>query len=393
MKGLNLSFNSIKTTRVQHQQEVNELIENVNQKTYAYGDVCAKNQDLLMTIYELNPKLELAEKGKNMHTKFDKSATLEKLICVTPLNKNKDLKAKIVSKVEDKTNKSKPVTSCSTPKNEQGQKKNANVIARGMYRVMKTETQSPVAKSNKFSCNFTGVAISSSVRRPESKDTNSKKRVLLNTKSKSTSKDVKKSQSSVSLVSNKRDTMNSNVSESNANVLKAKSVNVVHDGSNLVCVSCGKDIFMISHDKCVARYALSLNSRVKRALFTSPVATKSSKLGATPVVVKSRFSVATPPKATNKVIQIVLWIIDSGCSKHVTGNLKLLRKFIEKFIGTVRFGNDNFAAITGYGDYVQVNLTICHVYYVEGLRHNLFSVGQLCDGDLEVAFRSNTYYV
>ncbi|GJZ04164.1 hypothetical protein Tco_0537439 [Tanacetum coccineum] len=41
-------------------------------------------------------------------------------------------------------------------------------------------------------------------------------------------------------------------------------------------------------------------------------------------------------------------------------------------MGTDRFGNDHFAAITGYGDYVQGNLTICHVYYVEGLGHNLF---------------------
>ncbi|GJX54825.1 integrase, catalytic region, zinc finger, CCHC-type containing protein [Tanacetum coccineum] len=62
-------------------------------------------------------------------------------------------------------------------------------------------------------------------------------------------------------------------------------------------------------------------------------------------------------------------------------------------MGTVRFGNDNFAAITGYGDYVQGNLTICHVYYVEGLRHNLFSIRLFCDGDLEVAFRSNTCFV
>ncbi|GKB09756.1 retrovirus-related pol polyprotein from transposon TNT 1-94 [Tanacetum coccineum] len=81
-----------------------------------------------------------------------------------------------------------------------------------------------------------------------------------------------------------------------------------------------------------------------------------------------------------QVIQLVMWIVDSGCSKHMTGNLLLLRNFIEKFIGTVHFGNDHFAAITGYRDYVQANLTICHVYYVEGLGHNLFSVGQFCDG-------------
>ncbi|GKE76404.1 retrovirus-related pol polyprotein from transposon TNT 1-94, partial [Tanacetum coccineum] len=60
------------------------------------------------------------------------------------------------------------------------------------------------------------------------------------------------------------------------------------------------------------------------------------------------------------VIQLVLWIVDNGCSKHMTGNLQLLRNFIEKFIGTVRFENDHFAVITGYGDYVQGNLMICH---------------------------------
>jgi hypothetical protein len=43
----------------------------------------------------------------------------------------------------------------------------------------------------------------------------------------------------------------------------------------------------------------------------------------------------------------------------------------------------------GYGDYVSGNIEIICVYYVEGLGHNLFSVGQFCDGDLEVAFREN----
>ncbi|GKC88681.1 hypothetical protein Tco_1149330 [Tanacetum coccineum] len=93
------------------------------------------------------------------------------------------------------------------------------------------------------------------------------------------------------------------------------------------------------------------------------------------------------------VIQIVLRIIDSGCSKHITSDLKLLKNFIEKFMGIIRFRNDHFAAITGYGDYVHGNITVFHVYYVEGLGHNLFSVGQFYDGDLEVAFRSKTCYV
>ncbi|GJY44202.1 retrovirus-related pol polyprotein from transposon TNT 1-94 [Tanacetum coccineum] len=50
------------------------------------------------------------------------------------------------------------------------------------------------------------------------------------------------------------------------------------------------------------------------------------------------------------IVQLILFIVDSGCTKHMTGNLKLLCNFVEKFLGTVRFGNDQFAPILGYGD-------------------------------------------
>ncbi|GJR14251.1 retrovirus-related pol polyprotein from transposon TNT 1-94 [Tanacetum coccineum] len=55
--------------------------------------------------------------------------------------------------------------------------------------------------------------------------------------------------------------------------------------------------------------------------------------------------------------------------------------------------NDHFGAIMGYGDYVIGDSVISRVYYVEGLRHNLFSVEQFCDSDLEVVFRKHTCYV
>ncbi|GJW62786.1 integrase, catalytic region, zinc finger, CCHC-type containing protein [Tanacetum coccineum] len=93
------------------------------------------------------------------------------------------------------------------------------------------------------------------------------------------------------------------------------------------------------------------------------------------------------------IVQLILFIVDSGCTKHMTGNLKLLCNFVEKFLGTVHFGNDQFAPILGYGDLNQGNVTIKRVYYVEGLNHNLFSVGQFCDADLEVAFRKSTCFV
>nr|GFC83902.1 putative ribonuclease H-like domain-containing protein [Tanacetum cinerariifolium] len=51
------------------------------------------------------------------------------------------------------------------------------------------------------------------------------------------------------------------------------------------------------------------------------------------------------------------------------------------------------APILGYGDMVQGAVTIKRVYYVEGLNHNLFSIGQLCDADLKVAFRKSTCFI
>ncbi|GJT95825.1 retrovirus-related pol polyprotein from transposon TNT 1-94 [Tanacetum coccineum] len=77
----------------------------------------------------------------------------------------------------------------------------------------------------------------------------------------------------------------------------------------------------------------------------------------------------------------------------MTANLKLLSNFMEKIIGKVKFGKDQIAPILGYGDLVQGNVTIKRVYYVEWLNHNLFSVGQLYDADLEVAFWKSTCYI
>nr|GFB40269.1 integrase, catalytic region, zinc finger, CCHC-type, peptidase aspartic, catalytic [Tanacetum cinerariifolium] len=78
---------------------------------------------------------------------------------------------------------------------------------------------------------------------------------------------------------------------------------------------------------------------------------------------------------------------------RVKRNRALLMNFVEKFLGTVRFGNNNFIVIAGYGDVVIGSMTIKKVYYVEGLGHNLFSVGQFCNKGLEVAFRKSTCFV
>nr|GEW04619.1 putative reverse transcriptase, RNA-dependent DNA polymerase [Tanacetum cinerariifolium] len=64
----------------------------------------------------------------------------------------------------------------------------------------------------------------------------------------------------------------------------------------------------------------------------------------------------------------------------------LTRFTISKVVPVIQLDN-------GYGDYMIGDSVISKVYYVEGLGHNLFSVGQLCDLDLEVAFRKRSCYV
>nr|GEW82086.1 retrovirus-related Pol polyprotein from transposon TNT 1-94 [Tanacetum cinerariifolium] len=93
------------------------------------------------------------------------------------------------------------------------------------------------------------------------------------------------------------------------------------------------------------------------------------------------------------VVQIVLWYLDSSCSKHMTGDRSQLTIFVNKFLGSVKFRNDHVAKITGYGNYQIGNVTILRVYYVEGFKHNLFFVGQFCDSNLEVSFCQHTCFI
>nr|GEZ56527.1 hypothetical protein [Tanacetum cinerariifolium] len=66
---------------------------------------------------------------------------------------------------------------------------------------------------------------------------------------------------------------------------------------------------------------------------------------------------------------------------------------VEIVLFIIESRNDQIAHILGYGDLVQGAVTIKRVYYVEGLNHNLFSVGQFCDADLDVTFRKSKCYI
>nr|GEX58304.1 Gag-Pol polyprotein [Tanacetum cinerariifolium] len=153
------------------------------------------------------------------------------------------------------------------------------------------------------------------------------------------------------------------------------NLNSITSNANAVYASCEKCLVDSDHFAYVTKMLNDVNAKTKKPNVV-PISTRK------PIGHANKF-----------IVQLILFIVDSRCTKHITGNLKLLCNFVEKYLGTVCFGNDQFAPILGYRDLVQGNIMINRVYYVEGLNHNLFLVGQFCDADLEVAFRKSTCFV
>ncbi|KAD5961723.1 hypothetical protein E3N88_13196 [Mikania micrantha] len=75
-----------------------------------------------------------------------------------------------------------------------------------------------------------------------------------------------------------------------------------------------------------------------------------------------------------------LWIVDSGCSRHMTGNKTLLHKYEPFFGGSVAFGSDPVGGyITGRGTITNGKVSFENVHFVKELNYNLLSVSQVCD--------------
>jgi hypothetical protein len=84
------------------------------------------------------------------------------------------------------------------------------------------------------------------------------------------------------------------------------------------------------------------------------------------------------------------WLMDSGCSRHMTRNKKWFSSLTpQSHKEYVTFGDDKKGKVLGTG-IIKVNdcFTLNDVTLVDRLRHNLLSVSQLCDADLSVLFAS-----
>nr|GEX97970.1 hypothetical protein [Tanacetum cinerariifolium] len=197
--------------------------------------------------------------------------------------------------------------------------------------------------------------------------------------------------------------------------------------SDQKCATCNGCLSFDNHDSCVLAYIHFVNASIKSKYVKKPVHRKIwqptekvfTTVGhkwrptgrtftlvgnvcpltriATAAIVPLRESISIERNTDKPVITLVYSkkskYLDSDCSKHMTGDRSQLINFVQKFLGTVKFGNDHVAKIMGYGDYKIGNVTISRVYFVEGLGHNLFYVGQFCDSDLEVAFRQYTCFI
>ncbi|GJX65782.1 retrovirus-related pol polyprotein from transposon TNT 1-94 [Tanacetum coccineum] len=168
--------------------------------------------------------------------------------------------------------------------------------------------------------------------------------------------------------------------------------------SEPICATCKKSMFNGVHDMCLLNFVENVNSRAKFAkkhkkqniwkptghIFTE-VGLKWKPIGRTFTIVgSSKKAKIVESKNANHSKPNHTW---GSNATNIPSSSSLV------MTGTVRFGNDHIARIIGYGDYQLGNVTISRVYYAGGLGHNLFSVGQFYDADLEVVFWKNTCFI
>ncbi|GKC48810.1 hypothetical protein Tco_1071555 [Tanacetum coccineum] len=170
---------------------------------------------------------------------------------------------------------------------------------------------------------------------------------------------------------NKVEAQSRKVNKVNCVVKPVCDVDVKHSlskaNSKILYATCNKSMFDGVHDKCLLDLVRNGNNRAK-----------SAKKHKNQNIWKPTGHVFTKVGFKWKPIGRTFTIVGNSCPLTRLSRL---------------FGNDQIARIMGYGDYQLGNVIISRVYYVEGLGHNLFSVGQFCDADLEVAFQKNTCFI
>ena len=99
------------------------------------------------------------------------------------------------------------------------------------------------------------------------------------------------------------------------------------------------------------------------------------------------------PIARVKEQEKAIWYLDSGCSRHMTGVKSFLTSFQEQVGPPVIFGDNAKGNTKGYGTLQLGNVKIERVSFVQGLKHNLLSISQICDKGYIVEFVANKVFI
>ncbi|GKB84584.1 hypothetical protein Tco_0956856 [Tanacetum coccineum] len=179
---------------------------------------------------------------------------------------------------------------------------------------------------------------------------------------------------------------------------------VINSNSHNACKTCNKCLIYANHDMCVVAYLHSVNAspfvknvvrKVKQVW--KPTGKILLTVGYQWMPTGRTFTLGAQCPltrlTTSKVVSAIAYANQHEPNQNWGSNCPNSPSSSVFNCRTVRFRNDHFGAIMGYGDYVIGDSVISGVYYVEGLGHNLFSIRQFCDSDMEVAFRKHSCYV
>ncbi|GJX05377.1 retrovirus-related pol polyprotein from transposon TNT 1-94 [Tanacetum coccineum] len=224
-------------------------------------------------------------------------------------------------------------------------------------------------------------------------------------------------------IKNKVEAQPRKVNKKNRVIEPIHGVNVKHSLLNVnsepICATCKKSMFDGVHDMCLLDFVENVNSHAKSAKKDK------NKIFGNLRVMITLANLVPPKKTTSDSVETQkpklkvynrkpknvknigsskkAKIVESKKDNHSEPNHTWGSNAtdIPSSYSLVMTGYPDYSLIRerqyckdyGYGDYQLGNVTISKVYYVKELGHNLFSVGQFCDADLEVAFRKNTRFI
>ncbi|GKD56580.1 retrovirus-related pol polyprotein from transposon TNT 1-94, partial [Tanacetum coccineum] len=169
--------------------------------------------------------------------------------------------------------------------------------------------------------------------------------------------------------------------------------------SELKCVKCNGCMLSDNHDLCVLGFINNVNARTKSKSWSGTFTIVGNACPLTRITTTTKVPFFRKPTALdNETPKPVVTLVYLRKPRKSKTNVPVSKSKVLKSVSAnkkepIKFGNDHVEKILGYGDYQIGNVTISRVYYVEGLGHNLFSVGQFCDSNLEVDFRQHTCFI